>query len=320
MNQKVIDLIEYDINSLKDDSFNIVLARRGSGKTTFLKWLLSTHNDRRKGMYSLIAGSIGTKLQWTDLIHPLYCHENSTSFLSTLIETQNANVRKYSKLKKDFPDHRKVTLIIDDMGSNKAFWRSSEMNYLASNSRWLKIRIFIIIQFFHQLPPAIRSQTDVLFALSITNSKTINKIAEEFTSGVTPRELRSAMAAATKNYGVLVIDSSAPSKLHYSRANWPYDVKECGSYSSWDFAESHYLNLLEVKNTIDNDKKDDVNTDDEDDDEDDDDDGDDDDIEKLNELSFMSQEELDILNNKYVYYDRFGKIIVAKRTNKKKID
>jgi len=105
----------------------------------------------------------------------------------------------------------------------------------------------MLVQYFNQIVPEIRTQFDIIFILATANKNTINKIHEEHIGASTPRLFHIVLTSMTQNRGTLIIDNrlnaSTIEECCFFAPSYTWPLPECrfGEPSQWNFHEAHYL-------------------------------------------------------------------------------
>jgi len=306
----IIDIPSYDFRKMKENGFFLVLGKRGTGKSTYTSYALQFSRYRTTGVFTVMCGNVSVKQSWSNVIPKLFCVDPNVEYFTRLRNEQEKQVAKYGE--HNLPDKHKVTLILDDIASNKSIMRSKELMSLASDSRHLGITMFLLAQYIFQAPSEIRSQFDTIFALSTSNCRNITTIHNEFVGSVPIRVFRRVLEAVTDDYGLLVIDNNRNGSIEkvcsYARIpNFPPELERLGAPDLWEYSRTHYLNIDKLRHAQANLREKETDHDIEDDDEDD--------FEK--DGVFMQ-----VVSANKVYHDRYGKIIVRQTipNHKKKVD
>lgn len=258
MTTQLVDVSSYDWSTLPDCGFFEVLGKRGTGKTTWTQHMLQSSRFKDTGMFVAMTGSEVAKRTWSSVIHPIFVVEPSIAYLETLRDAQNTCVRDHENSDTDAPfdDACHVTLILDDVSSNKKLMRSQILAYLASNSRHLQMSIFILVQYHCQLVTEVRNQFDSVFALSTADDKSIKRIHAEYCSLIELRLFRLLLSQATQNHGMFIIDNQAKSMdissvCFYSRmAMYPPTLDRLGSDEAWSFGTERFVPDHEHKPSV----------------------------------------------------------------------
>lgn len=297
--------IRYD--TLPNDGLFVVVGKRRQGKTTMTEHLLNVMSGHDDGIFIVMASSEKVKSEWSKRVHGLYVVDPSIEYLIRLRDKQNELIGKHERQRKPFPSALQVTLVLDDMGSNKDVLRSSIVAWLASNGRQVNLRLFILVQFLTQLTNDVRAQADILVVLATANKTTLSRLHTEYAGHSDLRIFRSVLGGVTDNRGALIIDNrinatSLSDHCFYMSSPYPVEVKPLGNPGMRRFADMHYMVLKDSSNRQ-------VSTLLQDDD-DDEDDGD-------SSLLPLSKEQLAVLDNRKIFTDRMGTIIVRKMLHPK---
>lgn len=250
---QLIDISTFDWRTLPACGFFEVLGKRGTGKTTWTQYVLQHSKYRDTGIFIVVAGSETAKHSWSGLVHPIFVVDPNTTYLEQLRDTQNEKVRHYQSLDEPFPDDYHVTLILDDVASNKKLMRSQIISYLASNSRHLQMSVFILAQYHCQIVAEVRTQFDYVITLSTSDLKSINRLHAEYCSCVDIRTFRYILSHVTQNYGALIVNNQCMSSTltdicTYGRIEpYPPILDRLGSETSWAYANDHYINQYDER-------------------------------------------------------------------------
>lgn len=245
---QLVDISTFDWGTLPSCGFFEVLGKRGTGKTTWTQHILQHSPYRQTGTFIVIAGSETAKHSWSAIVHPIFVVDPNISYLERLRDTQNEKVRHYQQTNEPFPDDFHVTLILDDVSSNKKLMRSPIISYLASNSRHLQMSVFVLAQYHCQIVAEVRTQFDHIITLSTSDLKSINRLHAEYCSCVDLRTFRYILSHVTQNFGALIINnqctnSSLASICRHSRIDpYPPTLSRLGNTYAWSYADAHYIN------------------------------------------------------------------------------
>ena len=248
MNNENVDISEFSFSSLPACGFYEVLGKRGTGKTSWTKYILQFSKYATVGIFTVMCGSETVRAAWGDVVHPMYLHDPSIQFLKTIHADRNAVLKAHRKKKTSPMDVEHMTLILDDVASNKKIMRSPELAYLASNSRHLHMTVFLLAQYHCQIPAEIRSQNDYLFMLTTVDKKTIKRIYEEYVSMCDLRVFKAVVTYCTADRGLLVINNqcigNTLSDVCYSARISNYStlqIPTMGPSELWEFADRRYI-------------------------------------------------------------------------------
>lgn len=254
---ELVDVQAYDWDILPACGFFEVLGKRGTGKTSWTQYILQYSPNKQSGVFVVVAGSETAKQSWSKLVHPIFVVDPSLQHLEILKDTQNELVRHYQKNHEEFPDEKKMTLVLDDVSSNKKLMRSQILSYLASNSRHLQMSIFILAQYHCQIVAEVRNQFDQVFMLSTSDKKSIERLHAEYCSSIDLRIFKHVLGYVTQNYGLMVINNQATSVhindicFHAKMKTYPPDLQQLGSENTWDFGTDYYCDEDQSRPDID---------------------------------------------------------------------
>lgn len=243
---QMVDVRSYDWSILPDCGFFEILGKRGTGKTSWTQYILQYSPNRVSGVFVIMAGSETAKQSWSKLVHPIFVVDPSLEYLEVLKDTQNNLVRHYQKNDARFPDENKITLVLDDVSSNKKLMRSQILSYLASNSRHLQMSIFILAQYHCQIVAEVRNQFDQVFMLSTSDKKSIERLHAEYCSSIELRVFKHVLGHVTQNFGLMVIDNQSTSVhindicFHAKMKTYPPELQSLGAEGTRDYGADYY--------------------------------------------------------------------------------
>lgn len=243
---ELVDVSEYKWASLPSCGFFEVLGKRGTGKTSWTQYILQSSPSRDTGNFIVMGGSETAKNSWSKIVHPIFIIDPDLKYLENLRDTQNELVRKYQKSGEPFPPAHQITLVLDDVSSNKKLMRSQILSYLASNSRHLQMSIYVLAQYHCQIVTEVRNQFDLVFMLSTSDTKSIVRLHAEYCSGVDFRIFKHILSHVTQDFGMLIIDNQSTSAqidhicFHATMDSYPPELEHLGPSEVWEFGEAYY--------------------------------------------------------------------------------
>lgn len=246
MSTSTIDIPRFDISSLPATGFIEILGKRGTGKTTWCRYALNNSPSRSKGMFIVVCGSETVCDTWKEYIHPLYVMPISIEYIERIIRQRNGLIKRYKKKLEPIPEEEHVTLIFDDITSNKKVMRSSALAYLASNSRHLYMSIYLLPQYHVQIPSEIRTQFDFIIVLATKDERTLKRLYSEYCAGVVEfRMFRSVIESATHDRGACIINNQSTdisTMLSYCWIDpYPFNCTMLGHTDLWKFANTYSI-------------------------------------------------------------------------------
>jgi hypothetical protein len=195
-----------------DNNFTIVdktvvlTAKRNSGKTVLLKYIVSREKNKFSKIFLFCPSEPlnhdyeNSGLIKKDCIFENYSEEWMASLFKSLAKI-NCDPKKPKK---------KVLLIMDDICSDNDFHNANpHFRRIYSRGRHLSISIIITTQFLHQIPPICRNNCDYLFCGQM-NRSSIEILASEFLAGhIDKRQFIKMYNDSTKDYNFLCINNNS---------------------------------------------------------------------------------------------------------------
>jgi len=246
MLNELVNIHPYDWSALPACGFFEVLGKRGTGKTSWTQHILQFSPLKPTGAFVVIAGSETAKDSWSKIVPSLFVNDPDLVQLERIKSIQNSHVRAAQKSGTPFPPECQLTLVFDDVSSNKKLMRSPILAYLASNSRHLQMSIFILAQYHCQIVAEVRNQFDLVFLLNTADRKSINRLHAEYCSPIDRRIFGHLLSHCTQNYGMLIIDNQTTSPdvesicFYATQDPYPPILERLGPGTFWEFDDNHY--------------------------------------------------------------------------------
>ena len=184
--------------NFKTDGTYLLVGKTNTGKTTFLKALL-TNLGRQ---FDLIVGFSKTKFK------------GSINYCPPQFQFDDWNEDKIEKLM-NWMQHLvkyniKVAIILDDMIGDIKVHNNRVFDKLATRCRHYNITLFIVSQYLLKLSPPLRSNANYLICTRMTREDEIKCLWKEFGSSMDWPSFKDKFMMDTYNFGVFVIDNSGP--------------------------------------------------------------------------------------------------------------
>ena len=185
--------------------FVVFQGRRNTGKSVLLRDCM---HRMRESVELLVAmtptaqqAEAFRKLTPTRLVHS----QLDLKVIENLLKTQR-NILAQGKRA------RSVLLVLDDYSFDARAFRSTVIGDLARNGRHAKITVFLTCQYACDIPPSIRSQVDVLFAMRDPSVQNRKRLWAAYFGVLDPvQKFTAVFHEATANYGALVLLNTQPS-------------------------------------------------------------------------------------------------------------
>ena len=127
-------------------------------------------------------------------------------------------LRRQASLKTDGVDNPGLLILDDCLGA--ANFQSDVFTRIASAGRHYGVSVWASFQHYHKCPPVLRTNADLVFVLNVNNDRVSKALFEEYgPPGFKDwQALKAYAAAASKDYGALVIDNSQSGRALVIRA------------------------------------------------------------------------------------------------------
>jgi hypothetical protein len=204
---------KYDIvNACKQPRCIVVLGQRNKGKSTLVREILTNiHilNIPRYVVFSKTEPSNGAYAEYGIPVSYIWTQWDEQALINIYnSQIKLQELKKQGVLPNDMEDTRLV-LVVDDFGYDKKIWNAQIWQNIFMNGRHNKIYVIVILQYAMMIPPALRSQIDVLFMLNERAKRNIKTIHEQFVSMLTLSELEAMMTKLTQNFRAMIFDNTS---------------------------------------------------------------------------------------------------------------
>lgn len=159
--------------------------------------------------------------------------------IKKLIINQKKKAKKYGARETRTKDIDTLLLLEDCMAEKKPF-KTKEMRDIFMNGRHMGICFIITVQYATDLPPALRSQIDYLFATREINHAQKRKLHEYFFGCIEKyKDFDKIFTEVTKNHGLIVLDKTdttgeVSNIIKRYTAPYPAQKFKFGSKSFWE--------------------------------------------------------------------------------------
>jgi hypothetical protein len=221
-------LKKLSVTQLRSTSCCMVVGRRGTGKTVLMKNLAyHMFADKCLGGEEIdmaVVFSPTEKMQHVfDTFVPkcfIYT-EYREDIIEMLLATQRALLEKNGHTKT-------ILLILDDLAYDKKFFSTKAFRELVMNGRHCKIFIMCAVQYVIDIPPAIRGNIDVTFAMADNSAQNRDKLWANLFSQVPKRDFPRIFEKATHNRTAIVsLNSSNSTKIEDTLFCYRADPENC---------------------------------------------------------------------------------------------
>lgn len=181
-----------------------LVAKRGSGKSVLLKYLVDSCKEKFFKIY-VVCPTETVNSFYSDMV------EENSIFDEWKEEWAESLIRKMTEQNKGKPKDEKknVLVILDDCMADTNFHQSKALKKLYMRGRHINIAVIATCQYLHNLPPVCRNNCDWLIAGQM-NRQSVQLLVEEYLSGdLEKNEFIKLYNRATKDYGFLVINNTS---------------------------------------------------------------------------------------------------------------
>ncbi len=226
---------------MNSDSTVLALGKRGTGKSTLMRNILSAVQDKLDFGLAMSpteesTGSLGGFV-------PRSCVYNhfSGAALDVMLEIQRKAIKKKGK-----EACRNMYLILDDCAYDKKVMKGANMRELFMNGRHRNMFHMSTFQYMMDVPCDIRGNVDFVFALNDNNMSNRKKLYDYF-FGVFEsfQDFDKVMKELTKNFCAIVIDnrkggSDITECVYWYKADPNLPEFKLGNQVFWDLDAMYY--------------------------------------------------------------------------------
>lgn len=238
-----------DLNKFRANPTIVLVAKRGSGKSTCIKNLMH-HFDVNAHIPVGVVCSHSEDLDpfFSEFFPPAFIFNDCIKMLHKVLERQEKIKDENKKLAaegKPTKDPR-ILVILDDVIDNPSFMKDEAFRTIMLNGRHYDITLIIAVQYTKSLPPNARGNFDYIFIFKNDIAAEIKKLYTEY-AGIFPKEsiFKAALQAFTANHQIMVIDMVTASGdlndkffIYKAKLNLPYN--HFGSTTFNNYNDKHY--------------------------------------------------------------------------------
>lgn len=240
----------FDLNRMKPESTNVLIAKRRSGKSVCIRQLIH-HFDVHCGIKAGVVCSHSEEYDpfYSTFFPQAFIFNDCEHMLEKVVKRQQNILDENKKLEeagKPIKDPR-ILVVLDDVIDNAAFAKTQQFKDIIMNGRHYKITFIIAIQYAKSLPPDIRQNFDYVYIFNNDIPAEVKKIYEGY-AGIFPSEkiFRTALQEFTRNFQILVINMAGNTqadlndKFAIFKANINLNYEKFGSISFNKYNNKHF--------------------------------------------------------------------------------
>ena len=240
---KSMKIRKFDIDDICTGSVILMVGKRKTGKSSLVTDLMANMAD--KFSYGIAFCPTEDSSRSLQKFMPRTCI--FSDYREDKVEALMAMQRRYWARPKG---GREVFILMDDVTFDKGIWRSRTMRELAMNGRHRHVTLLICCQFLFDLPPDIRSQIDIVFALRENVHSNKEKLFKNFWGFFDNYgQFSETMDSLTRDYGAIVYDASQSSSTKVEENCFWYKAKVDHDFrviddAIWDIDEKVYVDPI----------------------------------------------------------------------------
>jgi len=233
-----IKVKKFDPTTIKRDAVVLLIGKRGSGKTTLLKDIMFHMRDKLDFGVAMSPTEETTDALGSFLPRSLIYNAFSSQVLDTMLEHQRREIKK-GKVKNMF-------LLLDDCMYDRKIMTGTNTRELFMNGRHRKIFFINLLQYMMDLPAALRSQVDYVFALKENIISSREKLWKYFFGMFQDfRDFNKVMNSCTQGYECIVLDNTVRSNevadcIYWYQANPDLPDFRLGDRAFWDLDAQYF--------------------------------------------------------------------------------
>lgn len=237
-------LMEFDPATMPLKTLAVILARRGSGKSTLVADLLYGIRNR-VAIVIVICPTEKSEPFYKKFIPDCFIYDDFNMSILARIKDRQDKVR--ASPPPGYPN-TDILVILDDCQYKQSLFNHELMRYFICNGRHDGIGLWLIGQFITAFPPYIRSNADYVYSFKDTSRVSRENLAKMFFGFIPFKEFDPIHKFYTDDYGILILNNREPSgepakmmqwyKAQMRPLDWRLGVQAAGMYR---FHELHYV-------------------------------------------------------------------------------
>lgn len=242
-----LEISKFNPTSIKSDSVVVLCGRRGSGKSTALRDILSHHTTIPCGVVispTEQANQFFQKFIPNFLIYDDYTPEIIKKFLDRQIKItkqRNDEIKKYGTSNID----PRAFLVLDDCMYEKAWQSDKNIRCIFMNGRHYHIFFIITMQYCLGIAPILRANMDYVFIFNNNTIKEREKLYNHYAGFFNDfHTFCKVMDSCTTDYSCLVVNNKTQTNKLEDQVKW-YRAKEV---SDFRMCSAELWNLCALEN------------------------------------------------------------------------
>jgi len=218
-----LHLRKFDLSQIQEGRNVLLIARRGSGKSTIILDIL--YNKRDIPLGTVICPTETSNGTYGKHVPSLFIHtEYSPQLIANVLKRQNNIIKKMNKeiamYGRSSIDPR-AFLVMDDMMFDDSWKKDKNIKYIFANGRHEKLNFILSLQYLKGIGPSFRGNSDYIFILREPVLSNRRLIYETF-AGIFPtfEIFCTVLDQLTENHECMVIDNTTLSNKLEDQIYW----------------------------------------------------------------------------------------------------
>jgi energy-coupling factor transporter ATP-binding protein EcfA2 len=233
-----IKIRKFDPSTIKKDAVVLLIGKRGSGKSTLMKDIMYHMRDKLDFGVAMSPTEETTESLGTYVPRSCIYNSYSSAALDVMLELQRQQVRKGR--------FKNVYVLMDDCMYDNKVMKGVNMRQLFMNGRHRKIFYMNCVQYMMDMPAALRSQVDYVFALKENIISSREKLWKFFFGMFQDfNDFNKVMNECTQNFECIVLDNTTRSNdpsdsIYWYRASPTIPPFQLGQRVFWSLDRKFY--------------------------------------------------------------------------------
>ena len=242
---------QFDFNVLSSMfGLYLILGKRDTGKTTWCRYMNTFIPSSMNGIVIVVTQNEKLKLDWAQYVPILYIFYPDDCDILDQVRNITNNIM-FAAERNNLGDSvwadNTITIILDDVGTENIM-KFKSLRDLAATGRHCYVNVFILAQYFIQVPTQVRTQFDYIFMMQTFSDRNIKMLHKEYISMIDMTTFKALISTATSNYGTLVLKTGARTAhvedvCFFARIP-PSEVGakvRFGKKEQWEFSDRYYF-------------------------------------------------------------------------------